>query len=212
MKTKLLLLALAVSLPVPSYGQSPYENRNLGMTLGAIMGGLGGAAIGDHNNRVWTGAAIGTAVGALAGAAVGDSVDTNQAREQAYRQQMYEQQRLRQSVTVQGVISMVQSGLSDQVIITHIQTTGMAYRLQPNDLVLLSQSGVSERVIRAMQTAPLAGVRSPAPAPVPRERVIVEQYHYVSPYYSPRYYYHRPPPRPYPGPRTHIHYGITIGR
>ncbi len=208
MKTKLLLLALAVSLTTPSYGQSPYENRNLGMTMGALMGGLGGAAIGDHNNRVWTGAAIGTAVGALTGAAVGDSVDTNIARERAYRQQAYEQQRLRQSVTVHGVISMAQSGLSEDVIITHIQTTGLAHRLQPNDLVLLSQSGVSDRVIRAMQTAPLAASPAPASAPVTRDRVIVEQHHYVRPYHYPRYYYHRPPPRP----RTHIHYGITIGR
>jgi hypothetical protein len=213
MKTKLLLLTLAVLLASPAFGQ--YENRNRGMTLGAIMGGLGGAAIGEHNNKLLAGAAIGTAVGALAGAAVGDSVDANVAREQAYRQQMYHQHVRSQGVTVNGVISMVQSRLSDDVIITHIHSNGLAYRPQPNDLIMLSQSGVSDRVIRAMQTAPLASA-APPPAPVYRDRVVVEEHYYVRPYPYPRHYYHPPPyyyhPRPHPGPRTHIHYGVTIGR
>jgi hypothetical protein len=194
-------------------GQSPYQHRNQGLTIGALMGALTGAAIGDRNNEALAGAAIGTAVGALAGAAIGDSVDTDIARQEAYRQRQYSYQ-VSQAATIDQVISMSRAGVSDSVIATHIHTHGVAYRLQPNDLIVLKQSGVSDPVIQAMQTARLASVPAPAPAPVYRDRVIVEEHYYVAPRYYPAYpawHPHCPPPRPYPY-HTGVHWGITVGR
>ncbi len=214
MKAKhFLLVIFLVFLAVPAFGQSFHENRNKGLTIGALMGALTGAAIGEHNDEPLAGAAIGTAVGALAGAAIGDSVDNDAARQQAYRQRQLDYQ-LAQAATMDQVISMSQAGLSDSVIVTHVQTHGVAYRLQPTDLIVLKQAGVSDPVIRAMQTARLA--TTPPPAPVYRDRVIVEERHYVAPVYHhhgcPPWQpcYPPPPPRPYPY-RTGVHWGVTIG-
>jgi uncharacterized membrane protein len=209
----LLLVICPVLLASPAWGQSPYQHRNQGMTIGALMGALTGAAIGDRNNEALAGAAIGTAVGALTGAAIGDSVDNDIARQEAYRQRQYSYQ-VSQSASIDQVISMSRAGVSDSVIVTHIHTHGVGYRLQPNDLIVLKQSGVSDVVIQAMQTARLASVPVLAPAPVYRDRVIVEEHYYVAPRYYPAYpawhpYY--PPPRPYPY-RSGVHWGVTVGR
>ncbi|MCH5374262.1 MAG: glycine zipper domain-containing protein [Planctomycetes bacterium] len=209
MKSTKLLLAICVVLAArPALGQSFHDNRNKGMTFGALMGALTGAAIGEHNDKPLAGAAIGTAVGALAGAAIGDTADNDIARQQAYRQQQVDYQ-LAQAASIDQVISMSQAGLGDNVIVTHIQTNGVVYRPQANDLIVLKQAGVSDPVIRAMQTARLA--TAPPPAPVYRDRVIVEERHYVAPVYPYRAYpWHYPPPRP-PYPRSGVHWGVTIG-
>jgi uncharacterized protein YcfJ len=60
---------------------------------GAVLGGLGGAAlggiIGNQSGRGLEGAAIGAGVGALGGAAVGNAQDQRNA---AYQQQYYNNQ------------------------------------------------------------------------------------------------------------------------
>ena len=108
------------------------------------------------------------------------------------------------AVTVPDVITMSQSRLSDPVIITQIQTRGVAQRLQAPDLITLSNAGVSDAVIQAMQTAQLSTAPIAAPMPVYRDRVIVEE-HYVVPRPYPRpvivhEYYHHPYPRHYHPP------------
>lgn len=210
MTRKLVLLALLVPLASTAFGQSPYENRNRGLTMGALMGALGGAAIGEHNDNPLAGAAIGTAVGALAGAAIGDSVDNDIARQEAYQQRVYTQQ-ISQAATVDGVISMSRARLSDSVIVTHIHTHGVAYRPQSHDLIALSQNGVSDVVIQAMQTARLA--TAPAPVVVQPRPVIVQERYYVRPPY-PHYYPPRPhyPPHHYYPRHSGVHWGVTIGR
>lgn len=214
MKTKLLVLLSVLSfLSSACYGQWPYENRDRGLVLGGLLGGLTGGAIGHNNHQTAEGALIGGAVGALAGAAIGDSVDTEIARNNAvYEQRLARQQS--QAVTVQDVIAMSQARLSDSVIVTHIKTQGVAVRLQPNDLILLNNAGVSETVISAMQTAPLAV--APAPPPTAYRNVIVREHYYAPPVYvAPVYphWHHGPywahpcPPRP---PAPGVHWGVTI--
>jgi hypothetical protein len=211
-KTAVLLLALAAFLcGSTSFGQLPYpyEHRNEGMALGAVAGALTGAAIGEHNHKTLAGAAIGTAAGALTGAAIGDSIDTDIARRDAIAQQV-RAERLTRAVTVPDVIAMTRSRLSDSVIVTQIQTNGVAYQPRANDLVVMSQAGVSDVVIRAMQTAPVAS-SPPVVVPAYREPVIVEQRYIVRPYPAPVFFY----PGPYhPYPHHYapgIHWGITIG-
>ncbi len=214
MNTKLLVLLSVLSCISSScFGQWPYEHRDRGLALGALLGGVTGGAIGHNNHQTAEGALIGGAVGALAGAAIGDSVDTQIARNQAMYEQRVASQLTQQAVTVQDVIGMSQARLSDSVIVTQIKTRGVATRLQSNDLILLANAGVSDTVITAMQTAPLA-VAAAAP---PTSSVIVREHYYAPPVYvAPAYppwhhgpYWHHPGPPCRPGPS--VHWGLSIG-
>lgn len=183
--------------------------------MGAVAGGL----IGDRNNEALAGAAIGAAVGGVTGAVIGNGVDNEmayretRAGQQALVQQHYQQQ-MAGAVTVSDVIAMSQSRLSDPVIITQIQTRGVAQRLQAPELITLSNAGVSDAVIQAMQTARLSTAPVvAAPVPVYRDRVIVEE-RYVVPRPYPRpvivhEYYHYPHPRPY-RPPPGVSWGFSV--
>ena len=209
--TSLLLLSLSVSV---ASGQSPYEHRNRGLGIGALMGALTGGAIGDNNGEAAAGAAIGAVVGGLTGAAIGDSVDQEIAHDRAAAQQQLNA-RLSRAVSPQIAIDMTSAGLADSVIITHIQSNGVAYRPQTADLITMSHAGVSEAVIRSMQTAPLA--TAPAPTPVYHDNVVVERVEVVAPrvhYVAPRYAY-PVPHRHYHHPRYHqpgVHWGFSFSR
>ena len=215
---KLSILSMPLLVLVTSsysWGQSPYEHRNRGLGLGAIMGAVTGGVIGDRNDEAVAGAAIGAAVGGLTGAVIGNGVDNEmayretRAGQQALVQQQYQQQMLG-AVTVPDVMAMSQSRLSDPVIITQIQTRGVAQRLQAPDLITLSNAGVSDAVIQAMQTAQLSTAPVATAVPVYRDRVIVEE-RYVVPRPYPRpvivhEYYHHPYPRHY-----HPPHGVSWG-
>jgi len=179
MKAKLLFLLSVLSLPAcVGLGQSPYYHRDRGLGVGALVGAVTGGAIGNNNGQTVEGALIGGAVGALAGAVIGDSVDTDIARNNAVYEQRLSRQ-MSQAVSVSDVVTMTQSRLSDTVIVTHIRTYGVAVRPQANDLMLMSNAGVSDVVIGAMQTAPLA-VAAPAPPPA-YHNVIVREHYYAPP-------------------------------
>lgn len=209
-----LVLSVAAFGAPDAFAQSPYYNRDRGFGVGALLGALTGGAIGHNNGQTAEGALIGGAVGALAGAAMGDSVDADVARTKAaYEQQLAQQ--ASQAVTVADAISMTQSRLSDNVIATHIRTYGVVARPKANDLILMSQAGVSDTVIHAMQSAPVAGA-GVAVAP-PTSSVIVREHYYAPPVYlapvAP--HWHCPPYRPYPM-HAHPHsagirWGISFG-
>jgi hypothetical protein len=101
------------------------------------------------------------------------------------------------AVTTADVVAMTQSGLSEEVVATHIRTNGVANRLQAGDLITLKNQGVSDRVVSAMQTAPLAGataVAYPQPVYAAPPAIIVEDPYYCAPVYYPhRHWHHRPP-------------------
>jgi hypothetical protein len=182
--------------------RSPYfVDRGAG--LGAITGALAGAAIGEHNGDALTGALVGSAVGGIAGAAVGNAVDENIARNQALVEERLGRQ-MAGAVTVDDVIQMSRAGLSENVIITHIQTHGVAQKLQVPDLIHLRNNQVSDVIITSYQNPPVPQAAVPVAAPAP---VIVEQ-HYIS----------RPPPpplffhmhhHPHRG-RSHVGWGVTF--
>jgi hypothetical protein len=64
--------------------------------------------------------------------------------------------------------------------VRHVQINGIAQPLQSNDLIALQSSGVSPRVIQAMQQPPIRRTAGP-PVPPP---VIVRPY-YVGPFGPP---------------------------
>jgi hypothetical protein len=64
-------------------------------------------------------------------------------------------------LTVDGVISLVGAGISDDLIIAKIQKSGQAFDLSTDDMVRLKKAGASDAVMKAMMSA------TPAPAAVP---------------------------------------------
>jgi outer membrane lipoprotein SlyB len=170
-----------------------------GVAVGGITGAIAGGLIGDHNGEAGAGAAIGGLIGAVTGGMIGNASDKEAEfqRQQAFAAQQQQQFAYQQSaVSVQDVVAMSRSGLSDLVIINQINQRGVQTRLQVPDIISLHQQGVREPVITAMQQAPTGPaqvVRSPEYHVVRPVPVVVEE-HYVLPHYAPprRYYYHRP--------------------
>lgn len=159
---------------------------------GAVLGGLAGAgigaAIGDNNDDAGAGALIGGAVGVVAGSLLGNARD----QQSRYQAQMYQQQQAYQmsrAVSVPDVVSLTHNRLSEGVIINLVRSNGLQRPLEISDIVYLSQQGVSENVIRAMQDV---GNGGPAygPAPVIYQQtppVVVSRVQVVpAPVYVPR--------------------------
>ncbi|MEO1526052.1 MAG: glycine zipper domain-containing protein [Planctomycetota bacterium] len=197
---------------------SAQTGRQRGATLGGLAGAIAGGLIGDNNDEAGAGAAIGGVVGAVAGGILGDASDKERAIAQqraayynaqqqryAQQQQRYAQQQqtaLRQSaVSMQDVVNMTRSGLSDQIILNQVRQRGYNGTLTVSDIIALHQQGVSESVITSLQTIPRqpqqVTVARPQPVVtrpqtviehhyVPRPPVIVEQ-HVLPTYPIPRY-------------------------
>jgi hypothetical protein len=64
-------------------------------------------------------------------------------------------------LTVDGVISLVGAGISDDLIIAKIQKSGQTFDLSTDDMVRLKKAGASDTVMKAMMSG------TPAPAAVP---------------------------------------------
>jgi hypothetical protein len=190
------LLLCATLLPL-SACRSPYY-ADQGAALGGVAGGLTGAALGDKQGNALGGAVLGTAVGALAGAAIGDSMDAEVERRTAMIEAKTGR-RMAGLVTTDDVTTMVASGLSDDVIINHIRANGIAAPLTPGDIIQMHDSGVSEKVINAMQQTSARQLSPPVTYAAP---VYVEEPWVVAPYW-PGPFWHRPgpcyPPRRRPG-------------
>ncbi|MEM7311697.1 MAG: glycine zipper domain-containing protein [Planctomycetota bacterium] len=138
-------------------------NQQRGTVVGGLAGAAAGAIIGENSDEPGVGAAIGGLVGAVAGKVLGNVQDQQAYQYQAARQQQaaYYQSR---TMTIEDVVAMTQSRVSQPIIASEIQSRGLARPLEIRDIVFLSQQGVSDQVIRTMQQA---SVGRPAPTPVP---------------------------------------------
>jgi len=67
-------------------------------------------------------------------------------------------------LTVDGVISMVQAGLSDDLIIEKIHRSGQSFDLSADDMVRLKNAKASDAVIKAMMEATPAPATAASPA------------------------------------------------
>ncbi len=194
--------------------QSPYH-ADQGALFGGLVGAGSGAIIGNQLGNTGAGAAIGGALGAITGAAVGSGLDDIEARNAANVAAI--EQRLGRQVaagaaTVDDVIAMTNAGVAEELIVNHVRNNGSAVRLQAADIISLQQQGVSSRVIAALQAPPAPQqqmtaspvVVQSAPAPI-----IVEEYHYGSPWWGSPHYWHRPPPYHRPHPRSGASWGFT---
>jgi uncharacterized protein YcfJ len=109
---------LATLLAFAAVGCSSMNNAERGAGLGGLVGAGLGAAIGDATGgKAGKGALIGGAVGALAGGLTGAQEDKQELR-------AAEAQTRRSAYSIQEVVQMTQQGLSEQVIVNQIRTTG----------------------------------------------------------------------------------------
>ncbi len=169
--------------------RSPYR-ADRGALFGGLLGAGAGAIVGDAMGNAGAGAAIGAGVGAISGAVIGSELDQIEAENRAAIAQQWGREVDAGAVTLVNVIEMTRAGVSDELIVNHVDIHGVASPLQSSDLIYLKQEGVSDRVIRAMQTPPKRQpqqvvVRQAAPPPV-----IVQEHHYCDPFWGPRYSHH----------------------
>lgn len=209
-----ILIANTTRTAHAQYGP-PRVNQQRGATVGGIAGAVIGGLIGDNNNEAGAGAAIGGVVGAVAGGVLGNANDKEQQAIQQQRAFESQQRSIlaaqQQAVVNQGaisindVITMSRSGISDSVIMNQINARGIRSTLQVSDIIAMHQQGVHEPVITAMQQAPLGTqvAARPAPAINPTPAPVIVEERYIVPHYAPpRVHHYYPPVR-----RHHIHFG-----
>ncbi|QDS99044.1 YMGG-like glycine zipper-containing protein [Adhaeretor mobilis] len=178
--------------------QSYYRNDTReGTVVGGGIGALTGALIGGSKN--WEGGAlIGAGVGALTGRALGSAQDKADYQQTAVGNSIANQanaQAAAQAVTNYDLTQMTAAGLSDDLIISTIQSRGGRFDMSPDGLIALKQAGVSDRVVLSAQRASGRAVPTPVnprpvvqvdrPAPVYLKPAPVIHY-----YHGPRHHYH----------------------
>ena len=107
------------------------------------------------------------------------------------------------AATPSEVVAMSRAGVSPQLIVNYVNTSGVAQPLSSQDVIYLTQQGVSPDVIQAMQSPRVAQappVVVPAGPPGP---VVVEEAVYGPPCYPPPYWGRGPC-----GPR--VGWGVTF--
>jgi hypothetical protein len=126
-----------------------------GAALGAIGGGGRGAA---------AGAILGGGLGAITGTIIGSQIDQQQKEElQEEYPATYAHVQQNQPLTVSDVEALAHAKVSDDVIISQIQTSHSVYHLSATDIIDLRNAGVSDRVVNIM----IGTVNQPVPPPSP---------------------------------------------
>jgi hypothetical protein len=168
MKRKPLLLGLSLLALTGCY--SP--NTTNGAVGGGLIGGILGTGVGIAAHNPGAGALIGAGTGALVGSAVGAEKDRKEAKQAQAAAQAYAQAHPPLSIT--EVIQLSNQRVSDDVIIQQMASSGSCYNLTAADIEHLTNNGVSNRVILAMQQR-----RYPPAGPVvvgPRPVYVVDPY------------------------------------
>lgn len=113
---------------------------------GAVVGGMTGMAIGNSE-----GALIGSAVGAMGGAMIGSAMDEQDRRILAAESpHTLERIEYGRQLSNSDVKAMARAGISDDIIISQIQSTRSRFHLSTTEIIELKDYGVSDRVINYM--------------------------------------------------------------
>lgn len=126
-----------------------------GALAGSLLGAGAGAALGSMTGNAGAGALIGGGLGAASGGLVGAGLDENDqrnaARVEAAEARIVSTTAASQSpLSIPEIVHMSQSGVSEDVIISTIQSSHAVYSLTPTNIVDLHNQGVSDRVIQVM--------------------------------------------------------------
>jgi surface antigen len=170
MKRHSLALIVVAVAPVLAAGCYTPEGRPDNTATGALAGGaIGagtGAIIGGASHNAGAGALIGGAIGALTGGIIGNSIDQQQrARIQEQAPETWQRVEQGQPLGVADVKALAKAGVSDEVIISQIRNSRVAYHLSTAEIIDLKDAGVSEKVIDFMINTASYGS---APPPRPR--------------------------------------------
>ena len=184
-----LLAVCALACPLAGCA-SPYAQDRLA-GAGALIGGGAGALIGAHGGHAAEGALIGAALGGAGGAVTGNAIDNAEARNRAVIESRLGRPVATGAVSVDDVVAMTRSGVPEEVIVSHIESRGMAQTVGTNEIIYMQNQGVRPRVLTTAQRITGPVVVRPGPPP----GVVVADPYYPPPcYYYPRYYYRPPPP------------------
>src|SRR5580692_3629481 len=138
-----LLSGLAVVLTGCQNPDGTQNNTGSGALIGGAIGAITGAAIGGPRNG-GVGALIGAAAGAIGGGLIGHSMDEEQdARLRAEAPQTYVKIDQGLPLEVADVKALARAGVSDDVIISQIQSSRTVYHLSAADIIDLRNSGVT---------------------------------------------------------------------
>jgi uncharacterized protein YcfJ len=156
-----------------------------GAVLGGLTGAVIGGIVGHQNHETPEGALIGGAVGAIAGGVIGNHRQQQQQIQYYQNQSRYHHQHycppptyvqvqpttvyssptyvvparpvvVRRPVSVQDVITLTRNRVNETSISQHIRTTGIASPVSTDDILTMSDAGVSAFIISEMQHAPTA--------------------------------------------------------
>lgn len=176
-------------------GCRQFGHTEAGALVGTGLGATAGALIGGQSGHAGGGALIGAAAGAVTGGLAGNAADAREERDAAVAHAQYAQAQASanaRALTSGDVVAMTQNGVSDEVIVGSLRTHGCRFSGDPQSIIQLKQSGVSDRVIQAMQSSGTVAVPYATSAPP----TVV---------YTPAPRYYAPPPGPVvyvgPGPR-----------
>ena len=117
---------------------------------GALAGGAIGAGTGALIGG-GSGALIGGAVGAAGGALIGAGLDEQDKKiMDKTSPRTVERMDRGEPLTINDIIKLSQSGISDETIIRYIQETKTIYNLSQSQINRLQEAGTSQRVINYM--------------------------------------------------------------
>lgn len=169
MKYRVFGLCLLGAVVVLTGCETPYgtpDRAGTGALAGGAIGAVSGAVIGGRH--AGEGALIGGAIGAITGGLIGHSMDMDAAdreRLRAEAPQTYVRVEQGQPLAVSDVKALTASKVSDDVIISQIQSTRSVYHLSAADIIDLHNANVSEKVIQYMINTPNTAGAAVAQAP-----------------------------------------------
>lgn len=123
-------------------------NTGTGVITGGVIGAISGGISGSGK-----GAFIGSAAGVIGGGLIGAALD-EQDRQLVQRNSPRTIDRIdrQEPLTLNDVIKLSQSGVSDDTIIRYLNETNSSYNLSQTQVRRLREGGVSQRVINVMGT------------------------------------------------------------
>ena len=150
------ILCSALCIPMALSGCANSNHTTNGAAIGAGLGTLTGAIVGHQNGKGAEGALIGAAAGALGGGLVGNAKDEQERADswQSYANHV-EQSNIAhaRAMSARDVVEMSQTnGLDEQIIIQAIQSRGLQFEADKDNLVYLANNNVSPTIIRAVQS------------------------------------------------------------
>jgi len=138
MKYSVVLLVLVLSSCASNTGTGVIAGGTIGASVGGIAGGGRGALIGG-------------AAGAIAGGLIGAALDEQDRRVMERNSpRTVDRMDRGEPLTINDVIKLSQSGVSDDTIVRYMTDTSSYYSLSQAQIRRLQDAGVSQRVINDM--------------------------------------------------------------